>query len=250
MAKLKDVLEPNEHAALSPAYREVYVEKGGKFVLDHDGGEGLQSALESERQAKRALEAKLSGYGDLTPDQVRKLQEDTAKAQREKDFAAGDFQKIIDQERDKHAKDLTLRDKGEERLRHSLESALIDAEAVRAIADAKGSAALLLPIVKARAKLQSLGDQEVAVIVGDKGGPRLKPNAKSAEEFMSISEYVAELKADKTYAGAFDSGVGSGSGGARTGQSQRLTGGPGKAQAETAAKIATAVREGATRLTE
>jgi hypothetical protein len=250
MAKLKRVLEATEHGALSPALRELYTQRGDKFVLDADDAEVLQQALETERQKARTLEATLANYGELTPEQAKKLQEDTARAQREKDVSAGNFQNILDQERDKHVKDMALRDKGEERLRTSLEDALINSEAGRAIRDAGGSEALLLPIVKARAKLMTAGDREVAVIIGDKGGPRLKANAKSADEFMPISEYVAELKADKTYAGAFAANLGSGTGGQRTGQSSRLTGGPGKAQAETAAKIATAVREGATRLTE
>src|SRR6266576_685852 len=236
MAKLKDVLEPTEYNALSAVYRELYTEKAGKFVLDHEGGEGLQTALEAERTAKKALELRLAGYGELTPEQVKKLQEDTAKANREKDLSAGNFEKILAEERENHAKDQTLRDKGEERLRNSLESALIDAEAVRAIAELKGSAALLLPIIKARAKLQTAGDREVAVIIGDKGGPRLKRDAKSADEFMGISDYVAELKADKTYAGAFESGVGSGTGGTRgNGVPTRLAGGPSKQMAEFAA---------------
>lgn len=250
MAKLKRVLEAAEHGALSAALRELYTQRGDKYVLDADDAEGLQQSLDSERQKAKALEATLASFGGLTPEQAKKLQEDTAKANREKDLSAGNFEKILAEEREKHVKDLTLRDKGEERLRTSLEDALINSEAGRAIRDAGGSEALLLPIVKARAKLMTAGDREVAVIIGDKGGPRLKANAKSAEEYMPISEYVSELKADKTYAGAFAAGVGSGTGGARNGQSQRLTGGPGKAQADTAAKIATSIREGATRLTE
>jgi len=245
MAKLKDVLEPAEHATLSPAYRELYSDKGGKFVLDHDGAEGLQSALDTERTQRKALETKLAAYGDLAPEQVKALQETTAKAQREKDFAEGKFEKILAEERDKHLKDLELRDAGEKRLRDSLESALIDSEAIRALAEHKGNPELLLPIIKMRAKLQTVGDREVAVIIGEKGGPRLKAGAKNAEEFMGMAEYVAELKADKRYAGAFESGVGSGTGGQRiAGMPRRET--PGKA--ERLASLEKAIREGATRV--
>jgi hypothetical protein len=62
---------------------------------------------------------------------------------------------------------------------------------------------------------------------------------------MPISEFVAELKADKTYAGAFAAGVGSGSG--RPREATRSTSGrPGVAA--TAEKLAALVKGGADRV--
>lgn len=247
MAKLKRILESSEHAALSPALRELYAEHNGKYVLDSDDAEALQASLDGERQAKKALEAKLASYGDLSPEQVKALQETTAKATREKDFAAGNFEKILAEERAKHAKDLELRDQGDSRLRASLQSALIDAEAVRAITEHGGNPTLLLPIIKARTKLQTVGDQEVAVVIGEKGGPLLKAGATKAEDYMAIGEFVGSLKSDKQYAGAFASGVGSGTGGAA-----RQPGSPPQRSGvtEQVARLAKAVREGATRISE
>lgn len=247
MAKLKRILEGTEHAALSPALRELYTERSGKYVLDADDAEGLTASLESERQAKKALEARLAGYGDLTPEQVKALQETTAKATREKDFASGNFEKILAEERAKHAKDMELRDQGDTRLRASLQSALIDAEAVRAITEHGGNPTLLLPIIKARTKLQTVGDQEVAVVIGDKGGPLLKAGATKAEDYMPIGEFVGALKADKQYAGAFASAVGSGSGGAnRQPGSQPMRSG----MSEQVKSIAKSITEGATRISQ
>jgi hypothetical protein len=74
----------------------------------------------------------------------------------------------------------------------------------------------LLPIIKGRTKLESVGEQEVAVVIGEKGGPLLRAGAQKADDFMPIGEFVATMKADKTYAGAFASNAGSGSGGQRT----------------------------------
>jgi hypothetical protein len=250
MAKLKRVLETAEHAALSAALRELYSQKGDKFVLDADDAEGLQQSLDAERARAKALETKLAGFGDLSPEQVKKSQEDAAKAQREKDLASGNFDKILAENAAKHAKDLELRDAVETRLRGSLSKALIKSEAIREITAQGGSIDLLLPIIEARSKLQTVGDEEVAVIIGEKGGPRLKANAKTAEEFMPMSEFVAELKGDKKFAGAFAAGVGSGSGGQRNGQQQRTPMGPAKAQAETANRIAQQIAGGANRLTE
>ena len=247
MAKLKRVIEKAEYLALPASRREDYLERGDKYVLDADDAEALEHSLETERQAKKALEARLAGYGDLTPEQVKALNDGKAKAEREKDFAAGNFEKILAEERDKHTKDLQLRTEGEARLRESLKQALIDAEAVRAITAMKGNPELLLPIITARTKLQTVGDHEVAVVIGDKGGPRLKTGAKSAEDYMPITEYVAELKADKRYAGAFEAGVGSGSGN-RTGP----LGGRPLAQDKRAKMdaVVQALKEGATRIGE
>lgn len=250
MAKLKRFLEVAEHTALSPALRELYTQRGDKFVLDADDAEGLQQSLDAERQAKKALEARLAGFGELTPEQVKKLQEETAKANREKDFSAGNFEKILAEERAKHDKDLELKDGEAARLRGSLQSALIDAEAVRAIAEHGGNPALLLPIIKGRTRLESVGEREVAVVIGDKGGPLLKAGAQKADDYMPISEFVAGMKADKTYAGAFAAGVGSGSG-AQGGNGRRVAfSGPAKAANDTAARLAKQIQEGANRVSD
>lgn len=211
MAKLERAIDATKYNSLEPAYKTAYLQQGDKYVLDVDDSPAL-SALESERQARKALEAKLAGYGDLTPEQVKALNDEKAKALREKDFANGNFEKILAEERQKHAKDMELRLEGEKRLKATLEAALIDAEATRAIVENGGNPALLLPIIKTRAKLESVGDREVAVITGDKGGPLLKAGAQKADDYMPISEFVAGMKADKTYAGAFAANVGSGTG--------------------------------------
>jgi hypothetical protein len=247
MAKLKRTVEKSEYAGLDAAAKAFYVERDGKFYLDADDAEGLTAALETERTKAKQLEARLAGYGDLTPEQVKALNEAKAKAERDKDFAAGNYDKIVAEINAKHAKDLELRDGAEKRLRESLQAALIDAEAVRAITEHGGNPTLLMPIIAARTKLQTVGDKEVAVVIGDKGGPRLKAGAKSAEDFMPIGEYVAELKADKVYAGAFTAGVGSGTGGGRGNGVQRSS--ATRPTLETkAAELAQQITDGATRV--
>jgi len=219
MAKLDFSVDATKYTTLDPATKNFYTQQGDKYILDVDQSPAL-SALETERQSRKALEAKLAGYGDMTPEQVKVLNDAKGKAEREKDFANGNFEKILAEERAKHAKDMELRDMGDKRLRATLESALIDAEATRAIVEHGGNPALLLPIIKGRTKLESVGEREVAVVIGEKGGPLLKSGAQKADDYMPISEFVAGMKADKTYAGAFAAGVGSGTGGQRNGQRQ------------------------------
>lgn len=211
MAKLEHSIDPAKYQSLDAATKNFYVQQGDKYVLDVDTTPAM-TALEQERAARKAAEQKLAGYGDLTPEQVKALNEAKSKAEREKDFAAGNFEKILAEEKAKAAKDMELRDQRERTLLTSLQGALIDAEATRAIVANGGNPALLLPIIKGRTKLETVGDQQVAVVIGEKGGPLLKAGAQKADDYMPISEFVASMKADKTYAGAFASQVGSGSG--------------------------------------
>lgn len=240
---LQRTIDKAAFAALPDTLKTEYIEREGKYVLNVDDSPML-SALEAERRAKKDLESKLASYGNLTPEQAKQLQEQTTKAEREKDFAQGNFEKILAEERAKHAKDQEIWEQRTSGLRSTLQSALIDAEAVRAITQHGGNAALLLPIIKQRTKLQTVGDREVAVVYGDQGGPLLRAGAKGSEDFMPIGEFVATLKADKTYGGAFASTVGSGSG------SPRPSGRPTNAGQQFSGKIAQAIKDGATVLTK
>lgn len=244
MAKLEHTVDAGRFNTLAADTKNYYVQQGDKYVLDVDTTPAM-AALESERQARKAAELKLAGYGDMTPDQVKSLNEAKGKAEREKDFANGNFEKILAEERTKHAKDMELRDAGDKRLRATLESALIDAEATRAIVEHGGNPALLLPIIKARTKLESVGEREVAVVIGDKGGPLLKTGAQKADDYMPISEFVAGMKADKTYAGAFAANVGSGTGGQHSGRTPTTES---KRVADDMARVVDALKGGATRI--
>lgn len=215
MAKLEHTVDAARFNTFAAETKGLYIQQGDKYVLDVDTT-AISSALETERQARKALETKLAGYGEMTPDQVKALAEQKSKAEREKDFANGNFEKILAEERAKHGKDLELRDKGEARLKASLESALIGEEATRAVVAEGGNPDLLLPIIRAITKLEAVGDRFVAVVIGEKGGPLLKAGAQKADDYMPLAEFVKGMKADKRYAGAFASLAGSGTGGKRT----------------------------------
>ncbi len=242
MAKLEHAVDATKYQSLDAGAKTYYIQQGDKYVLDVDATPAL-TALEAERSQRKALEAKLAGYGDMTPEQVKALNDAKSKAEREKDFANGNFEKILAEEREKHGKTLELRDAGEKRLRATLEAALIDAEATRAIVEHGGNPALLLPIIKARTKLETAGDREVPVIIGEKGGPLLKAGAQKADDYMAISEFVASMKADKTYAGAFASSVGSGTGGHSPRQTPES-----KKVADDMNRVVEALKGGATRI--
>lgn len=244
MAKLEHTVDAARFNALDLAARTYYTQQGDKYVLDVDTTPALV-ALESERETRKALEAKLKGYGDLSPEQVKALNEAKGKAEREKDFAAGNFEKILAEEKAKHAKDMELRDQGESRLKASLDSALIGEEATRAIVAEGGNPDLLLPIIRSVTKLEAIGDRFTAVVVGEKGGPLLKAGAQKADDFMPIREYVKGMKADPRYKAAFASPVGSGSGRERS--ASRVTPESQRTQDEMA-RVVEALKGGATRI--
>jgi hypothetical protein len=89
------------------------------------------------------------------------------------------------------------------------EVSMIDQAATKAIAEAKGKVKLLLPLIKMSAKVVEENGKEVVQIFDGNGVARV--NAKG--EFLSIPEWVDELKKDKDYQSAFDATGNSGAGG-------------------------------------
>ncbi|NOK32328.1 hypothetical protein HMI49_03815 [Corallococcus exercitus] len=208
-------------------FRGLYAKgEGGKFALDPDvfkrmDHSGLTTALDKERKNSKALTAAQAAWLKLgkTPEDVEKslgeLKAALAKAQEGKDGAAN-FEKLKADLEAGHAKALGERDTVVERMRASLHKHLVDAEATAALAELKGSAVLLLPHVQKHVKVIEEGGSFLARVVDAEGDPR--GNGKGG--FLTIREFVTELKKDANFARAFDSTSASGSGtqpGPRTG---------------------------------
>ena len=176
-------------------------------------GSGLHKALEGERTARKEIEAQFKQFDGIDPDEVRKVLADRVKAEQEKSRAEGDFEKLLTQERDKFAKELSLRDEGAKGLRRDLAGALIDSAATKAISKFNGDAELLLPHVQANTKLVEVNGKHVAVVLDEAGEPRLAPDAKTATDYMGIEHLVSGWKGAGKFAGAF-AGTGASGGGA------------------------------------
>ncbi len=131
----------------------------------------------------------------------------TAQAKSDEDRAAkaGEWDKLRAQMNEKHATDLKTKDETITAMRRRLEAELVDAKAVAAIAAAKGVPELLLPHVQKHVKV----DENFTVQVVDaKGDPRV--NGKG--EPLSISDLIAEMRANEIYGRAFEGSGQSGSG--------------------------------------
>ncbi|RKG68637.1 hypothetical protein D7V80_11605 [Corallococcus sp. CA054B] len=200
-------------------FRGLYAKgEGGKFTLDADvfkrmDHSGLTTALDKERKSSKALTAAQAAWLKLgkTPEDVEKsvgeLKAALAKAQEGKEGAAN-FEKLKADLESGHAKALGERDAVVERMRGSLHKHLVEAEATAAIAEMKGSAVLLLPHVQKHVKVIEEGGGFLARVVDAEGDPR--GNGKGG--FLTIREFVGELKKDTNFARAFDSTGASGSG--------------------------------------
>ena len=173
-------------------------------------GTGIHKALKAEREAREATEKRFEG---IDPEKVRALMDADRKSEDAKARAAGDFEKLLQQERDKFALELEKRDGFTKGLRSDLEAALIDSAATKAISKFEGDAELLLPHVKASTKLIEVNGKHVAVVLDDAGEPRLAPDAKTATDYMGIEHLVGGWKEAGKFAGAF-AGTGASGGGA------------------------------------
>lgn len=199
-------------------YRGLYVKgEGGKYALDGDLAKrldtsSLNTALDKERKAGKELKATLTAFQKLgKPEEVEKqlgeLRTQLAEAQKGKE-GAPNFEKLRADLEAGHEKVLKEKDAALEGMRASLYKHLVEAEATAAIADAKGSSVLLLPHVQKHVKVIEEGGAFLARVVDSEGDPR--GNGKGG--FMTIREFVAELRKDSNFGRAFEASDLSGSG--------------------------------------
>jgi len=208
---LKYVVESLEQ--VEEASRPLYVEKDGKFYLDVEGLEDTEDLKRSLRDAnKEAAERRrlLEGWKKVgkTPDEIQELLEAHRVAEEEKHKKAGDWDKLREQMNEAHAKALKEKDAALDKMKASLENHLVVAEATRALSEAKGSPALLLPHVRASVRVVEKDGQFGVQVVDAKGD--LRVNSKG--DPISIPDLVSEMRESEVFGRAFDGSGRSGSG--------------------------------------
>lgn len=198
--------------------RSAYVERDGKFVLDVDQESvestfvpGLKSALANERKAATDRGKQLEAWAKLgiTPDQAKTLLDAQQEAERKKAEAAGEWDQLKQQLSKKHEEEKQALEQQIQSLASNINTLLIDNEAERACRVLKGESTLLLPVIRSRTKVVEDNGRHVVRVLDKDGNPRLG-GADGA--FMTIEQYVAELKGDPVYGRAFDGSGASGSG--------------------------------------
>lgn len=189
----------------------------GKFVMDpetfkHVDPAGYQSALDKERKvAKEALKA-LEPWKALGDDptkiseELTALKEQIAKGDKS---AAGQFDKYKQEVTALHAQEIAKRDEANANMQRTLESYLVESEASRILAEAKGSPALLMPHIKGSVKVLSENGKYVVRVVDAEGDPRISAQTGNP---LTLSELVNELKSHAEFGKAFEPSGTTGSG--------------------------------------
>lgn len=207
---------------VSEALREHYVATSdGKFRLDGvEDVSGLKSALEREKEERRQAKARLDRLKDIDPEEFLRLKKDVEERENEKLARKGEYEKMLSQTTAKHKTELEKREDSIKSLRSALEANLIDAEATRAIASAKGVPELLLPHVRSSVRVVEEDGKFLAKVVDKDGNPRIGDASGSP---MTVNQLVAEMRSSEVFGRAFEGTGATGSGasnsnGGRAGQ--------------------------------
>lgn len=197
--------------------RPIYIKsEDGKFRIESALAKkldvtGLTTALDKERKANKTVKDQLEAWKKLnvgvTPEEAAtKLQELTERATNGDGKANWDKMKRDLEE--SHNKTLGLKDQEVHKMVGTVEKYLIDSEATKALADLKGSPALLLPHVRAQVKVVEQNGEYITRVVDKDGDPR----GDGRGGFMTIKDLVSEMKASAEYGRAFESSGSTGGG--------------------------------------
>lgn len=201
-------------------FRPVYSEGADKkFSINPtmkgivDAITGLNGALKNERKATTTLKGQKDvsaivkeTFGVDTVDEVKaKIDELTQQvAEKSKVDPAkikADIEKAFGVKEEGYKADKA-------KMQATLDKYLVDSAGLAALAEAKGNAKLLMPIIKSQAVVVPDGDEYVVRIKDPTGDYR----GNGAGGFMTVADLVKELKSSSDYGVAFASDAPSGSG--------------------------------------
>jgi len=176
----------------------------------------LGATLEADVSGLKTKNAELLGklkelkkLEGVDPDEYQTLKQQAAALEAERLKKSGEFDTLKTQLLTAHQKEIEARNQRETLLKSTLEQHLIDAEATRSIADAKGVPLLLLPHVKSRVRVEEDNGKYVTKVLDTAGNYRVKSDGS----LFGINDLVAEMKADvQTFGRAFEPSGASGSG--------------------------------------
>jgi hypothetical protein len=214
---LKYKISADEFGELDEAIQSFYTEQDDDYVLAAEGlpeaedTSGLKSALQKEREnarkaarEKKALEDK---FGNIDLEEINQLKEEKEQAETRKLEEKGEFEKIKDQMREQHAKEIAAKDKEIDRLTGEIRHQKVESTATQALADAGGNVELLKPHLLSRLKLNT-DDFSVLVLEDDGKTPKVDASGNP----VNIDALVSEMRDSDTFASGFKATSQSGSG--------------------------------------
>ena len=192
----------------------------------NDDASALKSALQKEREARKALEKQAKAYQGLglSPDEIAEMKTAREKAEEEKARQAGEWDKLREKLSEQHKTELqkTLdrlaaveRSEHEARVESGLKSALMEAGVT------EEGAALLPDILKSRAKIEDDNGNRVVKIFDADGSPMLGKNGRDATFADLVA--VASEKYPSLFKATTKSGSGTPPGGNRAGSTTSQT---------------------------
>ena len=161
-----------------------------------DPTDGLKSALQKEREARKALEKQARAYSGLglSPEEIAELKASREKAEEDKARAAGEWDKLREKLAEQHKSELTklqeqlqsiAASEHEARIESGLKSALMEAGVT------EEGASILPDILKSRAKIEDENGKRVIKIMDADGSPMIAKNGRDAT-FADLAAVASE----------------------------------------------------------
>lgn len=176
--------------------------------------EALRGALAAAREEAKTATAVAKLFDGLDAKEARdaleKVKSGSVKSAKEVEEFKEAFRKELEA---KVAADLKAAKDVNDAQAAQLRALLVDQAAATAVAEHKGRLKVLMPMIRSHARVETAKDGSMqVVIVGDDGKPMLT-KAQGKTDPMGIAEFVAGLKSDAEWAGAFEGSGRGGSGG-------------------------------------
>jgi hypothetical protein len=155
--------------------------------------------LQKLKEAKKAGEGLPEDFTTERWEELLKIEKDVDTAKLKGDEAVEAVKK---QMTEAHQKELDTFKTRETKLTSALESQLVDNAVTKAIVEANGNSALLLPHIKQGVKMHQNDEGDfVAIVVDNKGTERF--SLTEAGKMMTIAELVGEFKGNDQFKSAF-----------------------------------------------
>ena len=251
---IRDTIE-----GLSEQEQAHYVEKEGKFYLvvtavdgvSLENVTGLKTTLgklrTNETELQKQVAALTDKFGDLDPEEARialekydevKNWSGTKKIQEAVEASKRELVKQHKKEKEELENELS-------NTQGQLTDAIVDTKIVEALTKEEGNIPLLMPHVKQHVRMVKNTDGKfIPEVVNERGEQRI---GDSDGNPMTINQYIAEMKTQKTFAAGFPGANSTGSGGSsdsdsgtqkRTGGSKTVVASDGKAMSASLEDIA------------
>lgn len=257
---LSAILEKEKFEELSENEQQHYTEREGKFYLDVTAVDGV--ALENVTGLKktvgtlRATETKLQAdltalqakFEDIDPDEARTAikKYDEVKNwdgdQKVREAVEASKKELVKA----HKKQVEALENDLADSQEQLTDAIVDTKVVEAVQKEEGNVELLLPHVKKHVRMaKNSTGKWIPEVINDANEPRV---GDSDGNPMTITQYIQEIKTQKTFAACFPGANSTGGGGGghseggthkKTSKGKTISASDGKAMSQSVEEIAT-----------